>query len=66
VSYDIRQGVAENELFQVNYNADCCGLAVGYQRLNLGQIRNENQFRVSFVLANIGNFGNMRNQEKVF
>ena len=43
LSYDITLGVAQNELAEVNYNGSCCGLAIGYQRLSLGQIRTENQ-----------------------
>ena len=65
-SYDLRQGVAQNELAQVSYNSSCCGLAFGYQRLALGSVRNENEFRLSFVIANLGTFGNIRRQDKLF
>jgi len=51
---------------QVNYNGGCCGLAVEYRRLELGTVRTENQFRVAFVIANIGTFGNLRRQEKIY
>ena len=66
LSFDINQNSAQNELVQVNYNGSCCGLAFGYQRLSLGTIRNENQFRVSFIIANIGAIGNLRPQDKIF
>ena len=66
LSYDINLGAAQNELAEVNYNGNCCGLAFGYQRLSLGAIRNENQFRVSFIIANIGAIGNLRQQDKIF
>ena len=65
-SYDLRQDLAQNELAQVSYNGSCCGLAVGYQRLALGNIRRENQFRLALIIANIGAFGNLRRQEKIF
>jgi LPS-assembly protein len=65
-SYDIRQGIAQNELAQVSYNSSCCGLAFGFQRLALGSIRTENQFRVALIIANIGTFGNLRRQDKIF
>jgi LPS-assembly protein len=65
-SYDLRQDLAQNELAQVSYNSSCCGLAVGYQRLALGNIRRENQFRIALIIANIGAFGNLRRQEKIF
>jgi len=66
-SYDLRQGVAQNEIAQGGYNSSCCGFAIGYQRLALGTIRDENQFRFSLIIANIGTFGNLlRRQESVF
>ena len=58
--------IAQNELAQVSYNSSCCGLAFGFQRLALGSIRTENQFRVALIIANIGTFGNLRRQDKVF
>jgi LPS-assembly protein len=66
-SYDLHENVPQNELAQIGYNGSCCGFAVGYQRLALGSIRTENQFRFSLVIANIGTFGNLlRRQETVF
>jgi LPS-assembly protein len=66
-SYDLREKVAQNELAQIGYNGSCCGLAIGFQRLSLGTIRVENQFRASLIIANIGSFGNlMRRQETVY
>ena len=66
VSYDFVTGTMQNEFAQVNYNGGCCGLALEYRRLELGTIRTENQFRVAFVIANIGTFGNLRRQEKIY
>jgi LPS-assembly protein len=37
-----------------------------YRRLALGSLRNENQYRFIFSLANVGSFGNMRKQERVY
>ncbi len=65
-SYDFEQNVLQNEVVQVGYNGSCCGIAVEYRRLSLGTIRTENQFRVSLIIANIGTFGNLRRQEKIF
>ncbi len=56
----------QNQLVQVSYNGGCCGLAVEYRRIALGQVRTENQFRVAFIIANIATFGNLRHQEKIF
>jgi LPS-assembly protein len=66
LSYDVQNGALQNQLVQVSYNGSCCGIAVEYRRIALGQVRTENQFRVAFVIANIGNFGNLRRQEKIF
>jgi len=64
--YDFEQGVWQNELVQFSYNGSCCGIALEYRRLSLGPIRTENQFRVALIIANIGTFGNLRRQEKIF
>jgi LPS-assembly protein len=53
-------------LMQVSYNGTCCGIALEYRRLALGQVLTENQFRVALIIANIGTFGNLRRQEKMF
>jgi LPS-assembly protein len=66
LSYDIQNNQLQSQIVQATYNGGCCGLSVEYRRLALGQIRTENQFRVAFIIANIGNFGNLRRQEKVF
>jgi LPS-assembly protein len=66
VSYDILTDTLLNQFVQVSYNGGCCGLSVEYGRFNLATVRTENQFRVGLVLANIGTFGNLRRQEKIF
>jgi LPS-assembly protein len=66
VGYDFENKTLQNQLVQLSYNGNCCGLAVEYRRINLGQVRAENQFRIAFIIANIGTFGNLRHQEKIF
>ena len=66
VSYDFVQGVTQNEIAQVSYNGSCCGITFEYRRLDLGLVRTENQFRLSLVIANIGTFGTVRRQEKIY
>jgi LPS-assembly protein len=51
---------------QLAYNWDCCGVNVEYRRFSLATVRNENQYRFSFTLANIGSFGNLRRNERLF
>ena len=65
-SYDVKQDTLQNEFVEVSYNGSCCGISFEYRRLSLGVIRTENQFRVSLNIANIGTFGNLRRQEKLF
>ena len=66
VSYDITKSTLQNQLAQVSYNGKCCGIALEYRRLALGQVRTDNQVRVAFIIANIGTFGNLRHQERIF
>jgi len=32
----------------------------------VGSVRNENQYRVAFSLANIATFGNLKKQERIY
>ncbi len=66
VSYDVRQSFIQNQVAQISWNGSCCGIGFEFRRLALGPLRNENQFRVALMIANIGTFGNLRRQEKIF
>jgi LPS-assembly protein len=66
ISYDVRQEFVQNQVVQFSYNGNCCGIAFEFRRLALGPVRSENQFRVALLIANIGTFGNLRRQEKIF
>src|SRR5467141_347718 len=66
IGYDFTNKTLQNQIVQASYNGGCCGIAVEYRRINLGQVRTENQFRIAFMIANIGTFGNLRHQEKIF
>lgn len=66
IGYDVKQGVWQNQFVEISYNGSCCGISIEYRRLSLGEIRTENQFRVSLNIANIGTFGNLRREEKIF
>jgi LPS-assembly protein len=63
--YDYRVGQMQFATTQVNYNTDCCGFSVQYRRFSFGA-RNENQFQVAFSVANLGSFGNLKKQERMF
>ena len=63
--YDYKAGVMQFATTQVTYNTDCCGFSVQYRRFSFGT-RNENQFQVSFSVANLGSFGTLKKQERLF
>jgi LPS-assembly protein len=63
--YDLRTQKFQYTTIQMTYNTDCCGLSVQYRLLNIGP-RNESQFRVSFSVANLGSFGTLRKQDRIF
>ncbi|HWZ82818.1 MAG TPA: LPS assembly protein LptD [Terriglobales bacterium] len=64
--FDHNQGFLQYSTAQATYNWDCCGISVEYRRFALGLVRNENQFRVAFSLANVGAFGNLKRQERLY
>ena len=66
VGIDANRGFLQYASAQTTYNWDCCGFSVEYRRFALGQVRNENQFRFTFALANIGSFGNLGRRERLF
>jgi LPS-assembly protein len=63
--YDYREGILQYAIIQATYNTDCCGFSVQFRRFDFGT-RNENQYRFAFAVANLGSFGNLRRQERLF
>ena len=66
VGFDVNSGFLQYSAFQTSYNWDCCGISVEYRRFALGSVRNENQFRFALSLTNVGTFGTLRRQERLF
>jgi LPS-assembly protein len=67
VIYDYRKAVVQYTTEQVTYNTDCCGISVQFHRFNLVGLRNENQFRIAFSVANISTtLGNLKKQDRLF
>ena len=66
ISYDFTNKALQNQLVQISYNGNCCGLALEYRRINLCTVRTENRCTATFILANIGSFGNLRRKDKIF
>jgi LPS-assembly protein len=65
IDYDLLLNRRLFDVATVSYNTDCCGFAFQLRRFNLG-IRNENQYLLSFAVANIGSFGNLQKQARGF
>jgi LPS-assembly protein len=63
--YDFTKNVVQYSTAQVTYNTDCCGISVQYRRYNVG-IRDESQLRIAFSIANVGSFGTLRKQDRMF
>jgi len=63
--YDLRLHQLEYGVAQATYNTDCCGISFQVRRVDFGT-RNENQYLMSFSIANIGSVGNLKKQERVF
>ena len=66
LGFDAELGQVQYGAVQLAYKWDCCGVDVEYRRFNLASVRNENQYRFTFSLANVGAFGNLRRGERLF
>jgi LPS-assembly protein len=66
VGFDANLNFLQYAAVQTTYNWDCCGISAEYRRFNLGTVRNENQFRFTFALSNIGAFGNLSRRDRLF
>jgi LPS-assembly protein len=66
IGFDSNFNFLQYGSLQATHNWDCCGVSAEYRRYALGNVRNENQFRFAFSLANVGLFGNMKRQERLY
>jgi LPS-assembly protein len=66
MDFNFTQKVAHQAVSQVSYNFGCFAVDFEYRRFAFGDIRRENQYRVSLSLANIGTFGNLKPREKLY
>jgi LPS-assembly protein len=64
-AYDVQHRVFQQSTTQVGYNWDCYGVSVDWMQFNLGA-RIESRIRFAFSLKNIGTFGNLRRQDRIF
>jgi len=65
MAYDVRQDFLQYAGAQVTYNTDCCGFNVEYRRIHAG-LRDETQISWSFAIANVGTFGTLKKQDRLF
>jgi LPS-assembly protein len=66
VGVDSRLTFIQAATIQANYNWDCCGVTFQYQRWALGLERNENAYRFSFSLTNVGTFGSIKRLQRLY
>ena len=64
--FDAESRVLQFISAQTTYNWDCCGVTLEYRSYSVANVRNENLFRFTFTLANIGGFGSLRRQERLY
>ncbi len=65
LNYDVGRRLFQNSIAQVGYNTDCYGLNFEFMQFDLGA-RKESRIRFSFTLKNIGSYGTLRQQERLF
>jgi LPS-assembly protein len=66
IGVDVNLNSTQYSAVQATYNWDCCGITAEFRRIALGPVRNENQFRFAFTVANVGTFGTLRAQERLY
>jgi len=66
IGFDANLNFLQYAALQTTYNWQCCGINLEFRRFALGSVRNENQYRFTFALANLGSLGNLRRPERLF
>jgi LPS-assembly protein len=64
-TYDLDANRLLYEFAQISYNTNCCGFNVQLRRINVG-IRDDLEYMYSFSLANLGTFGTLQKQDRIF
>lgn len=63
--YDVKVGSLIYAIGQATYNTDCCGFSMQLARAHWGAF-DETQYRFAFAVANLGSFGTLKRQERLF
>jgi LPS-assembly protein len=67
LAVDARLSYVQSAVVQANYNWDCCGVTFEYTRWAFAPtISNENAYRFSFSLSNVGTFGTIRRLQRLY
>jgi LPS-assembly protein len=66
LGYDQQRDYLQYAAVQATYNWECCGVNLEYRRFAFPGVRNENVYRFTLTLANIGTFGNLRRSERLY
>ena len=64
-SYDVQRSLFQGAIAQVGYNTDCYGLSFEFGQFDIGA-RKERSYRFAFSLKNLGSYGTLRRQERLF
>ncbi len=64
-SYNIQTHTLLNSQSRLNYMWNCCGISLEFQQFDLN-FRTESRISFSFSLKGIGNFGNLKQPERLF
>jgi LPS-assembly protein len=65
VAYDIERSLFQGSVAQVSYNTDCYGLSFELVQFDIGA-RKESRIRFAFTLKNLGSYGTLRRQDRLF
>jgi len=66
IGFDADLGFLQYAAVQTTYNWNCCGVNLEFRRFALGSVRNENQYRFTFALANLATLGNLKRADRLF
>jgi LPS-assembly protein len=66
VAYDYRNNVLQYVLSTLSFNTDCCGISAQMRFANFGVRPPVPEIRIAFAVANIGTFGTLRRQDRMF
>jgi LPS-assembly protein len=64
-AYDIEHRTFQGSTTELRYNTDCYGLSMEWFQYDIG-VRRESRLLFSFTLKDLGSYGNIRRQDRIF